>query len=51
MPTTCMHIARCHRLQIVVCATLNLLAMSTMAPLWKQLSIYLTLRMEIASNL
>ena len=51
MPPTPVHAARSHSLQIVVRATLNLLVMSTMAPLSKQPSIYLTLRMEIASNL
>ena len=51
MPTARVHATRCHSLQIVVCATLNLLVMLTMAPLWKRLSMYLALRMEIASNL
>ena len=51
MPTACMHATRCHSLQIVVRATLNLFVMLTMAPLWKQPSMYFTLRMEIASNL
>ena len=35
MPTARVHAARCHSLQIVVHAMLNLLAMLTMAPLWK----------------
>ena len=51
MPATCMYATRCHSLHIVVHATLNLLATSTMAPLSKQPSMNFTLRMEIASNL
>ena len=35
MPTAHVHATCCHSLQIVVRATLNLLAMSTMAPLLK----------------
>ena len=35
MPAACMHAAHCHSLYIVVHAMLNLLAMSTMAPLSK----------------
>ena len=50
MPAACMHAACSHSLHIVVHATLNLLAMLTMAPLSKQLSMNFTLRMEIASN-
>ena len=51
MPTARVQPACCHSLQIVVHAMLNLLVMSTMAPLWKQPLMYFTLRMEIASNL
>ena len=35
MPAAHVHAACCYSLHIVVCATLNLLAMSTMAPLLK----------------
>ena len=35
MPTAHVHAARCHSLQIVVRATLNLLATLTVALLWK----------------
>ena len=51
MPTAHGHATRCHSLQIVVRAMLNLLATSTMVPLWKRLSMNFTLRMDIASNL
>ena len=50
MPTACVHAARCHSLQIVVYATLNLLATLTMAPLSERPSMNFALRMEITSK-